>query len=249
MLVLLPPSETKRDGGVEGSRLDHAALGFPELIAQRKAVIRAARELARDLDASVRALKLGPSSAVEARRNRVISTSALLPALDRYDGVLFEGLDASSLRESARQFAHQHVAIASALFGVTRALDPIPAYRLSHDSRLPGLPLGRHWREPLAVAIARHDGLILDLRSEGYVDLGPTPARPDSVFVRVVSEDASGRRRALNHFNKKRKGEFMRALLLAETDFPDVNALIAWAEGASFRLERAAAPGELELVV
>ena len=55
--------------------------------------------------------------------------------------------------------------------------------------------------------------MILDLRSEGYVDLGPAPARADSVFVRVVSVEDDGRRRALNHFNKHAKGRFTRALL------------------------------------
>ncbi len=249
MLVLLPPSETKRDGGVDGSRLDHAALGFPELRRARLAAIRATRELSRDLDAAAKALKLGPASAADARRNRVLTTSPVMPALDRYDGVLFDGLDAGTLPGSAREFAHGHVAIASALLGLTRALDPIPAYRLSHDSRLPGLPLGKHWREPISEVLAAHPGLLLDLRSEAYVDLGPRPDRSDSLYVRVVSDDGSGRRRALTHFNKKAKGEFTRALLLAGIDLPDGDSLLAWARGAGIRLERGTAVDALELLV
>lgn len=249
MLVLLPPSETKRDGGVDGTRLDHSLLGFPELRRPRVAAIRAARELSRDLAEAAAALKLGPASSSEARRNRVLTTSPVMPAIDRYDGVLFEGLDAATLPGSARAFAHQHVAIASALLGLTRALDPIPAYRLSHDSRLPGLPLRRHWRDAISAALDAHPGLILDLRSEAYAELGPRPERADSVFVRVVSEDATGRRRALNHFNKKGKGEFTRALMLAGVDFADVDSLLAWARDAGIRLDPGGSAGELELVV
>lgn len=249
MLVLLPPSETKRDGGVDGSRLDHAALGFPELRRARLAAIRATRELSRDPDAAARALKLGPASAADVRRNRVLTTSPVMPALDRYDGVLFDGLDASTLPASAREFAHDHVAIASALLGLTRALDPIPAYRLSHDSRLPGLPLARHWRAPISAVLAAHAGLLLDLRSEAYAGLGPRPERADSLYVRVVSDDGSGRRRALTHFNKKVKGEFTRALLLAGVDLPDGDALLGWARGAGIGLDRGAGVAELELVV
>jgi hypothetical protein len=170
-----------------------------------------------------------------------------MPALDRYDGVLFDELDAASLPADARRFAGRHLAIASALFGVTAALDPIPAYRLSHDSRLPGATsLARIWKAPLTAALAGREELVLDLRSEGYAALGPAPA--GSLYVRVVSVAGDGRKRALNHFNKKGKGAFARQLLLAGIDHPDVESLLAWAAAAGVRLEPGA-PGELDLVV
>lgn len=128
------------------------------------------------------------------------------------------------------------------------ALDPIPAYRLSHDSRLPGIALGRLWRAPLAEVIAQHDGLLLDLRSEAYAHLGPLPLRPDAVFVRVLSEDEQGRRRALNHFNKSGKGSFVRLLIEAGRVLDDVDALLGWAVSVGVRVSRGAA-GELDLVV
>jgi cytoplasmic iron level regulating protein YaaA (DUF328/UPF0246 family) len=90
--------------------------------------------------------------------------------------------------------------------------------------------------------------MILDLRSESYVALGPAPARAESWYLRVVSEGDDGRRRALNHFNKKGKGEFVRALLLAGIDHPDSASLLTWAATAGIRLERGD-PRELDLVV
>lgn len=248
MLVLLPPSETKRAGGDESRALDFATLSFPELTKPRKAAVEAVRRLSRNLGAAAGALRLGGTQGAEVARNRVILTSPVMPALDRYDGVLYEALDAGSLTRHSRAFAGEHVAIASAAFGLTMALDEIPAYRLSHDSRLPGISLGRLWRGPLSEVLERTPGLLLDLRSEAYAALGPLPAREDAVFVRVVSEDASGRRRALNHFNKKGKGEFVRALLEAQQDHADVDSLLSWAAAAGIRLERGA-PGELDLVV
>jgi cytoplasmic iron level regulating protein YaaA (DUF328/UPF0246 family) len=248
MLVLLPPSETKRPGGDEGSHLDFAALSFPQLTRPRRTAVDAVRRLSRNLQAATGALRLGGTQAAEVARNRVILTSPVMPAIDRYDGVLYEGLDASSLTAGERAFAGRHVAIASAAFGITMALDPIPAYRLSHDSRLPGVALGRLWREPLGDLLAATEGLLVDLRSEAYASLGPLPVRDDAVFVRVVSEDTSGRRRALNHFNKKGKGEFVRALIQRGEVFADLPALLAWATGAGIRLEPGA-PGEVDLVV
>jgi cytoplasmic iron level regulating protein YaaA (DUF328/UPF0246 family) len=248
MLILLPPSETKRAGGVEGSRLDLAALSFPSLTASRKVAVEAARRLARDPAASMTALKLGATQGSEVARNKAILTSPVLPAIDRYDGVLYEPLDAASLTLDERAFAGRHLAIASAAFGLTGALDPIPAYRLSHDSRLPAIALGRLWREPVAALLAQTEGLLLDLRSEAYAALGPLPSRSDSVLIRVVSVDGSGRRRALNHFNKAGKGRFTRELLRTGRVLADVEALLAWASGAGFMLEPGA-PGELDLVV
>lgn len=247
MLILLPPSETKRSGG-DGPPLDLAALSFPELTASRRRAIAALRALSRNLGAAAGMLRLGPSSTVEAARNRVVTTSPTMPALDRYDGVLFDELDAASLPLTARRFAGDHLAIGSALFGLTGALDPIPVYRLSHDSRLPGTTLGKIWRQPLVATLAARRGLVLDLRSEGYASLGPAPVREDSVYVRVVSEGADSRKRALNHFNKKGKGAFTRRLLLAGIDHPDVASLLAWAASDGVRLEPGA-PGELDLVV
>ncbi|MGN6273765.1 MAG: YaaA family protein [Protaetiibacter sp.] len=247
MLILLPPSETKRDGGRDGTRLVLGELGFPQLAAARRTALSALAELARDPLASATALKLGPTQATEAERNRRIRRSPVLPALDRYDGVLYDALDAGSLSATARAFAHEHLVIASALFGVTRALDLIPAYRLSADSRLPGVALKKLWSPVVSAVIAQETGLVLDLRSEAYAALGPSVGHPHAAFVRVVSEEG-GRKRALNHFNKAGKGRLVRALLLAGIDHPDVGSLLAWADAAGFRVEPGA-PGELDLVV
>jgi cytoplasmic iron level regulating protein YaaA (DUF328/UPF0246 family) len=245
VLLLLPPSETKRDGGTEGATLDLGELSFPSLTPARRTVLAATRKLARNLGTMATALKLGPSQRAELLRNRQLGSSPTMAALDRYTGVLYDALDAATLPAEAREFAFGHVAIQSALFGLTMAGDPIPAYRLSHDSRLPGLSLKRTWGAPVAAVIAGYPGLVLDLRSEMYAVLGPAPA---AVFLRVVAEAADGQRRALNHFNKKGKGEFVRALLLAGTDHPDVDSLLDWAAREGIRLSMAES-GELELVV
>lgn len=248
MLILLPPSETKRDGGADDTTLDLSLLSYPQLAKPRKAVIAALRKLGRNQAAMAAALRLGPTQHFEVLRNREFGSSPLLPALDRYTGVLYDALDAPSLPAEARAFAARHVVIHSALFGLLGAADPIPAYRLSHDSRLPDLHLKRVWGEPIAAVLSASDELVLDLRSEAYVELGPSAAGSRSYFLRVVSEGADGVRRALNHFNKKGKGELVRAIALAGIDHADVDSLLAWAAACGIRLDRGAGR-ELELLV
>lgn len=248
MLLLLPPSETKRDGGAEDSVLSVSGLSYPSLNARRRAAVAALRKLSRNREDAASALKIGPSLHFEIDRNRAITTSAVMPAMDRYTGVLYDALDAASLDGPARAFLAEHVVIASALFGLIAAGDAIPAYRLSHNSRLPELALKAHWREPIARALEEYPGLILDLRSESYVALGPAPQRGNSYFLRVLGEGDDGVTRALNHFNKKGKGEFVRRIAEAGIDHPDVDSLLAWAERTGVRLTAGNA-GELNLVV
>ncbi|CAN5187648.1 peroxide stress protein YaaA [soil metagenome] len=256
MLLLLPPSETKRDGGDSGA-LDLSTLRFPELRAQRRASIAALRRLSRSVGESTRALGLGPTQRFEIERNRVFTTASTMPAMDRFTGVVYEALDAPSLPEESRAWLARTVVIQSALLGPIGAADLVPAYRLSADSRLPGLPLKKHWADSTSAVLARHPGPILDLRSEGYAALGPVPARPDARYLRVVTEAAGGQqnghqgghRRALNHFNKKGKGEFVRELALAGIDHASIDALLDWARGRGIRLENSPNPAELDLVV
>jgi cytoplasmic iron level regulating protein YaaA (DUF328/UPF0246 family) len=253
VLILLPPSETKRDGGA-GAPLDLGGLRFPSLTAVRAEVVAALRDLSADRDTAVRALKLGPKQAGEVDRNRAVLSSPTHPALLRYTGVLYDALDAESLTEEQWVFAAEHVAVQSALLGLVGAADLIPAYRLSFDSRLSterGIPsLKKRWAEAGAAALAAHPGLLLDLRSEGYAALAPLPTREGAHYVRVLARSADGTVRALNHFNKQAKGLFARALIEAGEVFRTTADLLAWAAGEGYELSRSEdASGDLELVV
>ncbi|WP_101846284.1 YaaA family protein [Zhihengliuella sp. ISTPL4] len=246
MKILLPPSETKREGG-DGSPLDVSALALPSLAPQRSAVIDALIALAGDDDAARRVLKLSERQRGDIAHNRALWTAPTMPAVDRYTGVLFDALDAASLSAASRRWLDAHVWIHSAPLGPVAALDRIPTYRLAAGTSLPGLaPLRRHWAGPTAAAIsADAPAFVLDLRSEAYAALGPVPDEVPSAYVRVVT--AQGR--ALNHFNKKSKGLLVRALADDRPRLGSLRALHRWAEAHDFVLRDGAETGEIELVV
>ena len=248
MLVLLPPSETKRDGGEADRSLDLSELRHTQLTPQRRAAVAALKKLSRDVEAATGALGLGPTQRFEIDRNRALDSSPVMAAIDRYTGVLYDGIDAATLTAPQRAWVIEHVLINSALFGLVGAGDVIPAYRLSHDSRLPELPLKKHWRTANAAVLANATGLILDLRSESYAALGPLPVHDNAQYLRVVTQTATGQKKALTHFNKKGKGVFVRRLAEAGIDHESVDSLLQWAASAGIRLERGK-PGELELSV
>jgi uncharacterized protein len=253
VLILLPPSETKRDGGA-GSPLALDRLRFPSLHPVRREVVDAVVALSADHEAAVRALKLGPKQAGEVERNRVIRSAPTMRALERYTGVLYDALDAASLNEREWEVAAESVAVQSALLGLVGAADAVPAYRLSFDSRLSPTrgtgSLKKRWAAAGAAALAERDDVLLDLRSEGYAALAPLPERDGAHYVRVLARDDRGHVRALNHFNKQAKGLLARALIEAGASFGSTGELLDWARDEGYELRPADGRSrELDLVV
>jgi len=122
--------------------------------------------LASDVDASRAALRISAAQDAEIARNAALWSAPTMPALHRYTGVLHDALDLGSLRGAAAARARSRLAVTSALFGLLRADDPVPAYRLSAGSALPGRgTLAASWRpllEPVLAAIAAAE-LVVDL--------------------------------------------------------------------------------------
>jgi cytoplasmic iron level regulating protein YaaA (DUF328/UPF0246 family) len=214
LLILLPPSETKRSGGV-GISIEKAAIIWAALDPTRELVIRALEKVSKKPADAAKALKLGKKSIAEAEKNLELWTSPSMPALERYTGTLYDALDYPTLPEVAIRRAGEQLFIQSALFGLVPALEQIPDYRLSAESKLPGLSLKKLWPDAHKLVWPRLRGPILDLRSESYVALNPIPPEYESYFVEVV-DSSSGR--ALNHFNKKAKGAFVRSALINGLD-------------------------------
>lgn len=193
---MLPPSETKAPGGVP----DGMDLSFPALDEVRTSLLDAlAATPLSEMDAPA-------SKQVEAEENLTLRTGLVMPAIFRYTGVLYDALDPVSLPDAALD----RIAIGSALFGLLRACDTIPRYRLSAGSKVAGRSMRRWWGS-LVSDVLDEAGFVVDLRSGAYQQLGPVR----SVTVRVESVQADGSRKVFSHFNKKYKGELARALVEA----------------------------------
>jgi cytoplasmic iron level regulating protein YaaA (DUF328/UPF0246 family) len=209
VLVLLPPSEGKAAGG-NGPPLDLAGLSFPSLTPARERVVAAVGRAAREhRDAFRAALGLRASQEHHLDDDAGLTSSPTLPALERYTGVVYDQLGYATLRGPARRRANASLVVASALLGLVRPLDRVPAYRLSGGTSVPGLGgLPGVWRPALEAELAAQRGPVVDLRSGAYVALG---AAPDAVQVRVLRE-TGGRRTVVSHDNKWTKGRLARAL-------------------------------------
>ncbi|MFC6092905.1 peroxide stress protein YaaA [Saccharothrix lopnurensis] len=245
MLVLLPPSETKAEGG-SGAPLDLDLLSHPELNPVRDGLVDALVDLAADVPASLVALGLSERQSGEVARNAELRRSPTLPALARYTGVLYDALAPGSFTRVERERAFRRLAVASALFGLLGGGDPVPAYRLSGGSALPATgPFAALWRPALEPLLAVADDFVVDLRSSPYTSFARVPG---AVVVRVVTEDERGRRNAVSHFNKAHKGRLARALVRSRAEPADLRGLARVVTRAGFRLEPTG-PRTADLVV
>jgi cytoplasmic iron level regulating protein YaaA (DUF328/UPF0246 family) len=258
MLLLLPPSETKDVGG-KPLNIGQVALTFGQLNEARDRVYAALRDLcAGDADVAAKVLGLGKKQLGDLQVNLEVQTSPIMPALDRYTGTLYDGLhgrglkgtptEFASMGEAARDRAKETLLIQSALFGLIPAMNLIPNYRLSGTTRLPGLSLKDVWSEGHERVWPRlEDSPIIDLRSKSYAELAPIPQGVEHFWVEVVAAGSDGQQRAMNHFNKKAKGEFVRSVLSLASPASSISDLTKAAKKTGLRLEES--KSQLTLIV
>lgn len=255
MLILLPPSEGK-SAPASGPRLSPPGLSFPGLASTRRAVLGAVVTLCRgDVDSAAAVLGLGPTQRGEVEVNARLRSAPCAPAIEVYTGVLYEALDAATLPAAGRRRLQDSAAISSALWGLIRPNDLIPAYRLSGDVRLPTIgSLPAAWRGPVSSVLVETAGLIIDMRSGTYVSHGPVPkeALDRAVTVRVLNE-RNGRRTVVSHNNKATKGHVVRSLVTTRRRPTDVAGLLDALEGEGYEVEltdgRGAEPSTLDVIL
>ena len=189
-LILLPPSEGKALGG-SGPVWAPGTMAVDELDADRARVLRA---LGRRHPAH-----LGPTVA----------------AIERYTGVLYKELDASTLGAVARRRLNRSVLTVSGLWGLVAPTDPIPHYKLKMSANVK--PLGKlstWWRPQLTAALAPRveRSLVWDLlpiehtAAVRWTDLAPR----ERVTIRFVDADD----KTVSHWNKLLKGSLVRWLVV-----------------------------------
>jgi cytoplasmic iron level regulating protein YaaA (DUF328/UPF0246 family) len=179
MLILLPPSEKKKVA-TSPEKFDLSSLTF-------------ASEL----------------SAIRSQATAGYDSSQTLPAIEIYDGVLYQGLGWDSLSAIQKKRANSRVLIVSALFGLIKPLDQIFQYKIKIDSKL--------WRDAIATVSDKYvNELVIDCRSSTYKNVW-TVNPEKTVDVRVFKV-TSAERSVITHMSKKYRGELTRHLLMQATD-------------------------------
>lgn len=233
MLLILPPSESKRPAPDAGPALDIDSLSFPTLSKMRSRVLDALVATCQLPDAP-RRLLVGPSLIEEVGRNVRLRDVPTMRAIDTYAGPLYLGLEASSWPPRVLARAARQVVIVSSLWGALRPADRIPPYRLHVCARLVGMDrLEQTWRSVLPrvlSAAAGSAGPILDLRSRAYQAVGRPEGLDDQTVMLRVRPAANRASHIGDVIAKRTRGQAAAHLLAsqAEPEDPlDIASLLA----------------------
>ena len=136
------------------------------------------------------------------------------PAVFAFNGDVYEGLNASTLTEADVQWANQHVAILSGLYGVLRPLDRMQAYRLEMGTALEnsnGKNLYAFWGDKLALHLNRRvksdaSPVIVNLASQEYFKAADRKALKPRVIECVFEDWKTDGYKVISFFAKRARG-------------------------------------------
>jgi cytoplasmic iron level regulating protein YaaA (DUF328/UPF0246 family) len=211
MKILLAPSETKRQGGTE--QFDPCTLLFEELCPARMQLLhRYTNILQRGNSETLRAmfgLKKPDDIAYHASKDLIHEPT--MRAIMRYTGVAFDYLDYAQLDTDAKAYLDDHLLIFSNFFGILRASDAIPEYRLQQNKPIDDIKPDQFYRpllQPLLDAYLE-DQEILDIRA-GFYDKYYKPTQPYTT-LKFLKDG-----KVVSHWAKAYRGIVLREIAKAQ---------------------------------
>jgi cytoplasmic iron level regulating protein YaaA (DUF328/UPF0246 family) len=163
------------------------------------------------------------------------------PAVLAFNGDVYEGLDAKSLKPKDLLWAQDHVAILSGLYGVLRPLDLIQPYRLEMGTALKhgkantlyqfwGPQIAQHLNGQLSAA---QDPVIVNLASQEYFKAVDRKVLQARVVECVFQDHKNGQYKIISFFAKRARGLMARYAIQHQIKTP--KALQSFnAEGYAF---------------
>jgi len=203
-LVLLAPSEEKKNGGHTGKLTETPAQKWV-----REKLVELVVHGGPDACARAFAVKGGSLAKACEEALALRHPVPLMAALDRYQGVAFGALDAASLPKKT----WKQVFILSNLRGLVRGDEMVPPYKL----KLGGIPrLKAHWQNHLKPQLAAiPKGPLWELLPGDHADLLRDWERPRHM-VEIVNEEG----KTISHFSKLYRGRVARWILEHEQGEP-----------------------------
>lgn len=209
MKILLAPSETKKPGGE--APFDPSSLLFNELIPHRNKLMHAYMNILQkgDMAELSKMFGLKKEADILSHKKDIIHEPAM-KAIERYTGVAFDHLSYETLDDDAKKYVDQNVILFSNLFGVLRANDEIPSYRLKQGEPIGEIKVEKFYNELLKDLMEEYleSEDILDLRA-GFYDKFYKPAKSYTT-LKFIKEG-----KVVSHWAKAYRGIVLREVAKA----------------------------------
>ena len=228
MLMLLSPAKT----------LDYASPlltnthSLPDFIPRSAELIGLLRQLSPSEVGSLMQIS-DPLAQLNAQRyadwSKKFNFNNARQALLAFNGDVYEGLDAASLRETQLAWAQDHLRILSGLYGVLRPLDLMQPYRLEMGTRLGnahGKDLYAFWGERVThainAALAQHPApALINLASEEYFKVVKPALLTVPVITPVFEDWKGGKYKIISFYAKRARGLMARFAIDKKITKPD----------------------------
>lgn len=215
MKILLAPSETKKNGGEHA--FNPASLLFESLLPHRIKLLHAYTNILQKKDMNTLSKMFGLKKEADILSNiKDIIHEPAMKACERYTGVAFDHLSYETLDDDAKEYVDTHVILFSNLWGVLRASDEIPEYRLKQGEDVGEIKVDQFYKKSLCELMDDYlkDEEILDLRA-GFYDKFYTPSKQYTT-LKFIKEG-----KVVSHWAKAYRGIVLREIAKANVESID----------------------------
>lgn len=211
MKILFSPSETKKSGRVQ-KNFDKNSFIFPKLFEKRLQILNSYNEFVQT--ASIQQLEklFGTKKEDIIKKYQTdIFSQETMKAIERYEGVAYDYLDYDNLEKSSQKYIDDNVLIFSNLFGVLKASDEIPDYKLKQGESFYDLKIDKFYNDNFSKELDKYleNDDILDLRA-GFYEKFYSIKKPYKT-LKFIKDG-----KVVSHFAKAYRGEILK--IIAQND-------------------------------
>jgi hypothetical protein len=143
----------------------------------------------------------------------------LIPAINLYSGVVFDGLDLKDYDSVERQYLNEHVTILSAMYGPLEPNTLIWPYRLDMTMKPNGINLYHYWQDHIDQYFQSRD-IIINLASNEFSRM---IKKTDAIFIDIdfKEENKKGQLRSISYNAKKARGKMLNQIIHHQIDNPE----------------------------
>lgn len=213
MLIVLSPAKTLD----YASPLKSETHSLPDFIPRSAELIGLLRKLSPAAIGSLMKIS-DPLAELNSQRyadwSKQFSFDNARQALLAFNGDVYEGLDARSLKQSQLDWAQDHLRILSGLYGVLRPLDLMQPYRLEMGTQLAnahGNNLYEFWGERVTKALntvltEQQAPALVNLASEEYFKVVKPKSLAAPVITPVFEDWKGGKYKIISFYAKRARG-------------------------------------------
>lgn len=220
MKILFSPSETKFKGG-ETKKINKNSFLFPELFEERLKVINQYQQYI-DIATNKELEKLfgtKKEDIIDYYKGNILEKE-IMKVIERYDGVAFDYLKYSTLKNIEKAYIDENVVIFSNLMGPILAGDMgIPDYKLKQNEKIGDFELEKFYNEKFSNSLDNYlkDDDIVDLRA-GFYEKFYTIKKPYTT-MKFIKDG-----KVVSHWAKAYRGIILK--LLAQNSVKTIDELM-----------------------